>query len=207
MRLRQLLGGIPICCLRGMMSVAIVGVVFGGPVARAQQAVPVPAAIVGVVVDTAGSPIGDVELITGAGRRSTVSARDGSFRLADLLPGRYAVVARKVGYLPRTLNVFAGKDDVPVRFVLTPFARSLPPSLTVAVRVGLEGVVADSSHRPLPNVAVEIIGSNRRVSTDAAGAFFVDLDPGSYMVRFGRDGYADQMVSVRVAPDSGRCLA
>lgn len=74
-----------------MMSVAIVGVVFGGPVARAQQAVPVPAAIVGVVVDTAGSPIGDVELITGAGRRSTVSARDGSFRLA-FLPGRYAVV-------------------------------------------------------------------------------------------------------------------
>jgi hypothetical protein len=56
--------------------------------------------IIGVVVDTAGRRVGDVEVqLVGSGRR-TITGHDGSFVFRRVNAGDYSVASRRLGYSP-----------------------------------------------------------------------------------------------------------
>jgi len=176
--------------------------------AAAQQSSPLqgrppPGTVAGVVVDTAGRAIDSATVLLGA-TRAVVSAANGAFRFDGVRPGRYDIVARRIGLLPQRQSVVVRDSGVFVRFALSRLPQSLPPAITTATRIGLVGVVADTAHRALTGATVDAIGVRRRVQTDSLGGFFLELDPGSYMIRFARAGYADQLVGVRISQQEGR---
>ena len=71
---------------------------------------------------------------------------------------------------------------------------ALPQAVTQQPKASLEGHVTTTSGAPMSGVSVELLnllgGGNPNVTTDESGRFsFGSLDPGSYMVRVGREGY------------------
>ena len=180
--------------------------------ARTQRAdslarITVPGTITGVVVDTAGRPVEDAVVVIASERRQTRSARDGSFQIGDLRPGRYALSARRIGYYPQTRDVVVGDIGGSVRFGLVPLAQGLPAKVVVATRRGLAGVVSDTAFAPLAKATIQVIGTSSRAESNAAGAFYMDVRPGSYLVRVQRAGFSTQLVSVTISETRGREVA
>ena len=67
--------------------------------------------ITGKVTDAAsGAPIENVEIrATGAQTYGAISGPDGTYRLGNLADGSYTIVARRIGFEPKTItNVRAG---------------------------------------------------------------------------------------------------
>jgi hypothetical protein len=71
----------------------------------------------------------------------------------------------------------------------------------------LSGVVGDTAYRIVANADVSVLASGRRTKSDSTGAFYLDIKPGTHVVRVVREGYAPQMLSVTVPQDSGRRIA
>jgi hypothetical protein len=168
--------------------------------------------IVGIVVDTLGRPMDGVEVILENSRRSATTGADGKFRINDVPPARYTVVARKVGYYRAVARaVVANSTGAELRLELSPFAFGLPAVVTVSRRLGLSGYVSDEALKPLAGATVQIIGGTRRGTTvievDSTGRFHADLTPGSYPIWAMKDGYRAQFLSVTIPADSGREVA
>jgi hypothetical protein len=93
-------------------------------------------------------------------------------------------------------------------FAPTPQA-AIPKRQKQSARAGrLEGVVYNvASGSPLTKVSVEIAGREQAVSTGVAGDYSVSLEPGTYSVRFYREGFNDQsIVGVSIAAGESRQL-
>lgn len=74
--------------------------------------------ISGLVTDTARRPLADADVfILGGGRRARTDSA-GRFRFADLKPGAYALIARKVGYRHAEAEVSVHDDVVRQDFAL-----------------------------------------------------------------------------------------
>src|SRR5665647_3466397 len=56
----------------------------------------------GTVVDSAGSPVGDVVVSLVELERATTTGRDGRFVLADVPRGRQTLAVRRVGFAPQS---------------------------------------------------------------------------------------------------------
>ena len=161
--------------------------------------------IIGVVLDTADNVLDSAEVFVASLRRSTAADTAGRFRFNDVKPGEYLVAARRLGYYPQTRTVTVTSDSGGVaRFVLVPYVRGLAPVVSSARRGGLSGVVGDTGWAAIRSVEItEVTGLGRAV-TDSMGAFYLDLRPGKHMVRFQREGFASQLLSVNIPKDSGR---
>jgi hypothetical protein len=90
-------------------------------------------AIRGVVLDTIGHPVQGVDVSLGGTAVQAISDSAGNFLLRDLVPGRYKLTARRVGFDPLYLNanVFAG-DTIDARLVLHGGVVRLDPVVTDA---------------------------------------------------------------------------
>ncbi len=164
-------------------------------------------AIVGVVHDRAGRPVENAEIVVGTTELHATSDSTGYFHVENVDPGRYPVIARRVGYAPRTVDVTVGDQGAVVDFVLVVLPPRLAEVMTSAVRGGVSGVVQDSSHHPLDHVDIRVMGAGVDVATDSAGAFFAPVHAGHFVLRLQRDGFAPRLVSVTIPPDSGREVA
>jgi len=112
---------------RAQAALVIIAIALRAPALAAQPpAAPAPAArtaVVGVVRDSAGTPVPGASVdVDGAGRWAPV-APDGAFRLPDLAPGEHTVRARALGYAEESarVRVEAGAEpraDVRVEIVL-----------------------------------------------------------------------------------------
>ncbi len=105
----------------------LLAVVFSTSLAAQQSGVGV---IAGVVRDSAGEPIHNVEIFV-AGRGASVRTDStGAYRLADLRSGRAVLTYRHFGYAPMTVpaGVDAGKT-VTVNVVLAELVQDLPGML------------------------------------------------------------------------------
>jgi hypothetical protein len=90
----------------------------------------------GSVQDTLGRPLeGAMIEIAGLGRRITTSS-SGSYRFDDIKPGKYWVVARRIGYAPvQTALTFNRGDNREIDFQLEPRAHVLPEVVVREERV------------------------------------------------------------------------
>ena len=166
-----------------------------------------PGTIVGVVTDSASRPIGDVEIRMGRLNRIARTAPNGTFRFDSVPAGRHELRARRVGYEARSRNVTVGDGGGTVTFVLKSIPQLLPTVVTAVPRGGLGGVVTDEKLQGLAEAEVRVFGGSERTQTDASGEFFMDVRPGSYMVRVTKPGRAPRLLSVTIPNDSGRRIS
>src|SRR5918997_4986609 len=78
---------------------------------------------------------------------------------------------------------------------MTPASGSNPQKQ--GARAGkLEGVVYSvASGDPLTRVNIEVLGQAQTFSTGVAGDYSISLEPGTYIVRFFREGFSDQSIT------------
>jgi hypothetical protein len=191
--------GALLCSLAGPRTVA----------AQGAELPPTPGArtIVGVVMDAAARPLEDAEVRIVGTDRTARTRHDGSFRFDSVGRGKHDLRARRLGYEPQTRKVNLGDKGVVVTFNLKVIPQALQTVVTSASRGGLGGIITDMKLRPLPGVAVRVFGGSARTLTDSAGEFFMDVRPGSFMVRITKSGHAGRLVSVTIPRDSGRRIA
>jgi hypothetical protein len=97
-----------------------------------KPAKPLPV-IRGEVQDTSGAGLAGAQVeVLGAERTATTSAR-GGYRLEQIPPGRYWVIARRIGYAPlRAALTFNPGDDREIVFQLEPLPQILPEEVVSA---------------------------------------------------------------------------
>jgi hypothetical protein len=97
------------------------------------RARPAAGTFAGVVVDSSGKPLAEVDVLITDIARSASTAADGSFRIQDLPAGSHAITVRKVGYGPLDATVdFTGGAVTDRRIVLTRI--TLLDSMSVTAR-------------------------------------------------------------------------
>ncbi|MCC6242644.1 MAG: carboxypeptidase regulatory-like domain-containing protein [Gemmatimonadaceae bacterium] len=161
----------------------------------------------GTVVDATGRPIENADVFVEQLKQRTRTTAEGRFAFVGVKAGKYTIGARSVGYLSASKKVSVKDSATVLQLVLERGAFSLPARVTTASRGGLSGVVADTGYAPLANVHVRVVGADKEAITDARGAFFVPVEPGRYLVRLEREGYARQLIGVSVPESAGREIA
>ncbi len=173
-----------------------------GVFAQTQEAARVPATtgtLAGIVRDTLGQPIGDVEVsipgTTAAGRSNAA----GMFTLAQVAPGLHEVWARKVGFIVAQFNWTARADErLEIAITLRPLPHTLDPVVVWASeeramtsKSYVRGIVMDSAGFPLDGVEVQLIGTGRGTVTAGDGSFiFRHVKPGVLTLRARMLGYS-----------------
>jgi hypothetical protein len=187
-------------------SLALVGVLALAPCnVDAQQGplIAIPGSVVGAVTDANGAPL-DADVTFGSAKNRVTTGPSGRFRFDEIKAGKYTITARRVGYFPRTASVSIGDAGAVVLLTLVALPNRLPAVITSAERGGLSGYVGDTLLGPIADAQIEIIGENRRATTDTAGEFHISVSTGKYMVKVSRPNFATRMVSVTVPAFSGR---
>jgi subtilisin family serine protease len=153
-------------------------------------------ALSGTIVDDAGAPVEDAELVfSGEFTRHAATGADGTFSVPVLPVGEYAVTASKFGYADLTGSVTVTEGETTVfDGVLTPV-----PSGTVT------GTVVDGSGHgwPLP-ATVSTTGGEVATTTDPlTGEFSLTLPEGEWelLVEADYPGYQDVTVGAVAAAD------
>jgi hypothetical protein len=168
---------------------------------------PIAGTIIGLVVDSANTPIRDIAVYVYELRRQVRTDTDGRFRFDDLGKGKYTISARSVGFVGVTQRLDVKAVGAVVKLKLARLERGLPPVITTASRGGLSGVVADTALHALREASVKLLGTSHATRTDSTGRFFLAAKPGSYLVRIERDGYDRQLLGITVPPSEGREVA
>jgi len=159
--------------------------------------------IAGIVTDTGGSPLLEgavveaIQNLTIVGQDTTDSL--GSYRIEDLEPGTYDVVASSEGYFPDTVTDVVVTDGC----VMVDF--ELYPTITYGC---IFGDVEDEQDHPLPAAVVQAMLDSTQVgedSTDVGGHYRIaPVEDGIYDVVAFKDGYIPD--TVRSVSVSGACV-
>lgn len=158
---------------------------FGSRALHAQSvSAPVasPGMLSGVVVDSAGRPVSDANVLLYQTQSALRTRSDGTFRFDGVASGKYTIEVRHIGYKQVTSKVTLKDAGLSVTIKLDRVPFFLPSVLTTADRGGLSGVIADTAYKPVAKVRVTVLGANASIETDSAGAFFMPVKPGHYMV-------------------------
>ncbi len=97
-----------------------------------QAGLPMPGTVTGRVTDaTSAEPLVGAAVYLEGTRWRTATAEDGRFRLAEIPPGSYTLVARRIGYAAGRQEVTVGEGEaVEVAIALTPQATMLDEVVT-----------------------------------------------------------------------------
>ena len=145
--------------------------------------------VIGEVRDTAGTPLGNVDVLVLSAGKLTRTAPNGVFQLDSIPLGEQRFLFRGIGYhrVEVAMIVRRGSEKMMVR--LTPVAVTLDPVTVTARRTGVFGVVGDAGYNPLAAVEVDVIGGGHAV-TDSSGRFNLPrVKGGTYMLRVKKRGY------------------
>jgi hypothetical protein len=183
-----------------LMSNALVAVLAAGAFAQTGPT------LAGIVQDSAGARLADVEVILRDAGQATRTNAQGAFTL-EARPGSYTVWFRRLGYrsVEYTWRATAGKR-IEVTVVLPPIARQLDPVVVRAeedkrakAQASLLGLVLDTTGAAIPEAEVQLVGADIGGTTRANGGFlFKPLKIGTYVVRVRKLGYAPSMTSVQL---------
>jgi hypothetical protein len=188
----------------------ILTALFASSALNAQDAAPKPLAantLTGLVTDTLGIPLADVDVLLIKLRRRTRTRADGTFRFDSVPAGTYELRTRAIGFVAPTVRALVGPTGGAIGIRMTRFSYNMPSMVTTAERGGLSGIIGDTAYRALPDVSVNVPGTGHIEKTDSAGAFFIPLKAGKYLARLEREGYQRQMVSVNIPENEGRKIA
>lgn len=175
--------------------------------AQTPRAPATPNTIVGVVTDTSGMPLQDVDVTVVKLQRSARTRPDGTFRFESVPNGSYEIRARGVGYIAPTQTTMVGKDGAVVAFRMLRFGQALSARVTVASRGGLSGIIGDTAFHAIAGLKVQAVGEPLSATTDSSGAFYMPLKPGKYLLRVDGDGFERQTVGVSIPENEGRQVA
>ena len=185
---------------------------------RAQQSSggSAPSTLVGLVRDSTGTPIPDVQVVLFTRGIGTYTDAQGWFTLAGVAPGEYDVRFQRLGYHAVDAHWQARRGErTEVAIVLHAVAHGLDTvvvsghsSHRVRGHAVVLGVVVDSAGAPLSDVRLDLLGTGESAATSVDGQFlFPELGPGSYLVRARKIGFAQRTVPVDVVPDSRHTVA
>jgi hypothetical protein len=160
----------------------------------------------GTVTDSATRrPVNGViiDLASDSKRYSARTDEAGEFRFADIEPGGYRLVTRRIGFTPLVRSVAVTQDMKAVSLGLSPIPATLRTVRVHGEGTGVFGEIGTSTDlKPIIGARVQVAGANQSIFTDSAGAYFIPLQrPGSYVVRVQAEGYADEMFVVKVGRD------
>ncbi|MCC6245486.1 MAG: carboxypeptidase regulatory-like domain-containing protein [Gemmatimonadaceae bacterium] len=161
----------------------------------------------GTVTDTSGLPIANVNVVIGQLRRQTITRSDGAFQFDSVPKGSYTVSARRLGYIAKAFTAIVTDTGGVLHIRMLQVGQSVSAVETRADVGGVSGVIADTAFSPIKNVRISVLGSSKSVQTDSAGAFFLPLRAGQYLLRMDRDGYHSQTKSVMIPENEGRKIA
>jgi hypothetical protein len=166
--------------------------------------------VTGVVRDTSGAPLAGAEVLLG--KRIATTNAQGAFRFDSLVPGRYPLVIRLVGYAPvrSRVGVVAGEPTV-LEYFIFPAPYLLPAVVVKGERTGIFGVVGDTGYRAAVGAKVEVLGlaaGGGLALTDSMGRFaFPGVGRGVHVVRVTMGGYTERRIMVELKEGEGRELA
>ncbi len=164
-----------------------------------------PNTLSGIVTDTTGQPLANVDVFVQELQRHARSRVDGTFYFDKVKKGLYKIGVRAVGYVGGVTAVTVSDSGGSAAIRMIAFGRSLATMVTTASRGGLSGVIGDTSYVAIPGAKVRVMGSSATpVETDSTGEFFIPVKPGHYLVELTRAGFRRQMVSVTVPDNEGR---
>lgn len=153
--------------------------------------------ISGIVVDaTSGRPLANAQLSIGAqgirdSAQSAMTGEDGRFVFEGLAPGKYALFARRRGYLPQ---FYKQHEEFSTAIVVGPELNTEKLRFEMRPGASISGVVLDEMSEPVRNAQVILfhhaLALGRRsnfqensAQTDDLGRFhFGHLAPGTYFV-------------------------
>jgi hypothetical protein len=190
--------------------VATLALTGPAPTAGAQEATTAVGAVAGIVRDEAGRPIIGARVSIEALAVQTRSDSTGRFVLAGLPRQSVTLIFRHLGYRPAvaTVEVPAGQT-LNLGISLVPLAEELTAVVVQAAILNqVAGRVIDEKDAPLAGVTVDVLGLNRRITTNDEGRFLLtDLDPGSYILQFRSPGYRVAQYSLRMIPQIDRDIS
>jgi hypothetical protein len=163
-------------------------------------------ALTGIVMDSAHAILDGAEVFIERPARRARTDANGRFIIDKLEPGKYQVSVRRIGYEMAQQDYFVTDSGGVARFCLVADVTRLQPMVTSSKRLGIGGVIGDSTYQPLAGADVRVFGEDHMLS-DSAGGFFIPVKPGTYAVVVTKHGYGRQLVSVTVPKDSGRQIA
>ena len=188
------------------MSNALVALVATGAFAQTGST------LAGVVRDSAGTPIPDVEVLLRDAGRETRTNQQGEFTI-EATPRSYGVWFRRLGYrsVEYTWRAQAGAR-VEITVSLSAIPRQLDPVVVRAdedkrakAHASLLGLVIDTSGTAIPEAEVQLVGADIAGTTRANGGFlFKPLGVGTYVVRVRKLGYAPSTVTLQLVPNDDR---
>jgi hypothetical protein len=137
---------------------------------------------------------------------------EGNFRIRGLAPGSYQLSVLRIGYTETRRAVDMGARDVELTLAMRPVAQRLDAFRVrgdISAVYGMVGTLPDLL--PLGGARVQVLGAQKEITTDSTGGFFIPVsEPGTYMVRMTREGYAERFFPIDVprgrAVDGSRML-
>jgi iron complex outermembrane receptor protein len=135
-----------------------------------------PAPVVrGIVVDSAGRPIGDVQVIVNALNRIAVTNDSGRFVIAALPPGTYHLTAVQLGYRPGHADVVVptAGADVSLRIVL-----SRATAITTLSAVQVTATPVGTDPREVAQSTTEVSGAQLSRNLTSTVAQTLASEPG-----------------------------
>lgn len=146
-------------------------------------------------------PIQGVHIFFAENVSGTFTDPTGEFFIKNLLPGKYTIRAKVVGYpeVDSTIFVIAGKM-IQVDFNLSSKPIELKNKVLPPGVGEISGIITDKeTGDSLPGAAVLVVGTNKGASTGAKGEYTIsNLAPGEYKVRAVYLGYAAVEADVSV---------
>jgi hypothetical protein len=159
-------------------------------------------AVIGVVRDATGAPLGDVTLrITRASTTQLfTTGANGRYRFSGLSDGVWTLSAQRIGYTPFVTDITVAIDGVAKDIVLESRTRTLDSVLVSAKWTGVRGITYDARRfAPLRGALVTVMGSKHVDSSDTDGTFAIELPRGqTALVRVERPGFLPVLRSVAV---------
>jgi hypothetical protein len=140
--------------------------------------------IMGKVVDTTGSAVGNAIITTSPPSSQTYTAVDGSYKLESVPSDVYIVRAEKtsVGFGSATVSVLGGKATT-ANIVLAPYA----PTTGV-----IKGKVTDRDGISISGALVTTLPATKDILSDSAGNFLItDVPQGIYGMSVIKFGYTE----------------
>ena len=167
------------------------------------------ATIAGVVIDSLGAPVAQAVVRLASGSPSTITNRQGQFRLPGVPAGEARVQVAGAGYTPLGFEfAIAAGVTVSLRLTLLPAPLALvaapadpspvsagPPD-TVKAPAGqtvISGRVVDTAGKAIFGAAVSAIATYNGTVTDSGGRFRIQhLQPGLVFVRVRKIGFLSE---------------
>lgn len=163
-------------------------------------------AVIGLVRDGAGAPLGDVtvRVTRDATTQLFTTGANGRYRFSGLSDGVWTLSAQRIGYTPFVTEITIAVDGVARDLVLEARTRTIDSVLVSARWTGVRGITYDARNfSPLRDARVTVMGSKLVDSTDTDGAFAIELPRGqTALVRVERPGFLPVLRSVAI--DDGR---